>query len=130
MNILHIKETCIYVTDLQQTENFYKGKLGLKVIGRVEGRHIFFSAGNSVLLCFIAEATRDIHMHLPAHGASGQIHFAFEIKKEEYESAKKEILEKNIYIEYEQEWKENTRSFYFRDPDGHLIEIAQEGIWD
>lgn len=130
MNILHIKETCIYVKSLQQTEDFYSGKLGLKVIGKVEGRHVFFKAGTSVLLCFIADSTNNDDMHMPSHGASGQIHFAFEINKEDYESVKKEILQKDIIIEHEQEWKKHTFSFYFRDPDEHLVEIAQKGIWD
>jgi catechol 2,3-dioxygenase-like lactoylglutathione lyase family enzyme len=130
MDFLRIKETCIYVKDLHATENFYKEKLGLKVIARVEGRHIFFKAGESVLLCFIAGSTENSFMHIPAHGASGRIHFAFEVKQNEYESVKKEIIQKDIPVEHEQEWKKNIYSFYFRDPDDHLIEIAQEGIWD
>jgi catechol 2,3-dioxygenase-like lactoylglutathione lyase family enzyme len=130
MNFLHIKETSIYVKDLQLTEDFYCEKLGLTVIAKSEGHHVFFKAGKSVLLCFIASATEKSFMHVPPHGASGQIHFAFEVKSNEYESAKTEILGKNIPIEREQEWKKNVFSFYFRDPDGHLVEIAQEGIWD
>lgn len=130
MNFIHIKETSVYVKDLQVAEDFYEGKLGLKVIAKVEGHHVFFKAGNSVLLCFISDSTEKNFMHIPAHGASGRIHFAFEVKKDEYESVKEEILKKNIPIEHEQEWKKNVHSFYFRDPDKNLVEIAQEGIWD
>lgn len=130
MNFLHIKETCIYVTDLERTEAFYHEKLGLKVIGRVEGRHVFFRAGSSVLLCFIAQHTSDKSSKLPVHGAKGCVHFAFEIKPGEYQKTKHEIIDAGIMIEHEQNWREDLCSFYFRDPDGNLIEIAQKGIWD
>jgi len=69
-------------------------------------------------------------MHVPPHGASGQIHFAFEVRSEEYDHVKSEIIKNDIPIEHEQEWKKGVFSFYFRDPDDNLVEIAQEGIWD
>ena len=80
MRFLHIKETCIYVRDLDRTQHFYKEKLGLEIIAKVEGRHIFFRVGSSVLLCFIASATEN-NSHTPGHGASGRIHFAMEVNK-------------------------------------------------
>ena len=96
----------------------------------MEGRHVFFNAGTSVLLCFIADKTENNSIKLPSHGAKGSIHFAFEVNRDEYESAKQEIMQKGILIEHEQEWNNKLFSFYFRDPDGHLLEIAQQGIWD
>lgn len=130
MDFLQVKETCIYISDLQRTQAFYNEQLGLKIISKVEGRHIFFKAGTSVLLCFIAEKTSQPGQELPAHGAHGCIHFALEVKPEDYAAAKKEILGKGIIIAHEQQWKNNQHSFYFRDPDGHLVEIIQAGIWD
>lgn len=58
MNIKRIKETCLYVTDLDATTAFYAGKLGLPLLSKVPGRHVFFRAGETVLLCFIAGATQ------------------------------------------------------------------------
>lgn len=129
MNFLQIKETCIYVQDLARTKDFYHGKLGLEVIVLVEGKHVFFRAGSSVLLCFISEYT-EIQTHTPPHGASGNIHFALEVNSDEYEGAKNEILQKGITIEHEHEWKNKLHSFYFRDPDENLVEIVQKGVWD
>ena len=54
MDILKIKETCLYVSDLAKTKDFYFGLLKFEVIGEVPGRHVFFRVGSSVLLCFIA----------------------------------------------------------------------------
>lgn len=129
MRISRIKETCIYVTNLDQTERFYHEQLGLPVIAKVQGRHIFFRAGESVLLCFIAAQTEK-ESELPPHGARGSIHFAFEVEKDEYASTLEELQQKNITILHEHFWKEDLRSFYFHDPDGNLVEVIEEGLWE
>ena len=129
MNISRIKETCIYVTDLERTKDFYAGKLGLPLISVVQGRHIFFRAGESVLLCFLAAVTQQ-EKELPPHGAQGSVHFAFEVTKEEYPAALQKIKEAGIEILHEHTWKERLHSFYFHDPDNNLVEILEEGLWD
>ena len=128
MKISRIKETCIYVTDLQRTKEFYSRRLGLAVLSFVEGRHVFFRAGESVLLCFIAEKTLQEN-ELPPHGAKGSIHFAFEVEVEEYDTTLLKVKHMEIEILHEQVWKGKLRSFYFHDPDGNLLEIIEEGIW-
>ncbi|HWI90328.1 MAG TPA: VOC family protein [Flavisolibacter sp.] len=127
MNILSIKETCIYVEDLDRTKEFYAGKLGLPLIALIRNRHVFFKAGNSVLLCFIAEATEK-EVQLPPHGTHGVSHFAFEVSKEEYPAALEQIKSCDIEILHEHAWKNNIRSFYFLDPDGNLVEIIEQGL--
>lgn len=129
MNIRRIKETCIYVTDLERTKAFYSGLLGLPLISLVKDRHVFFRAGESVLLCFVAEQTKK-EAELPPHGASGSIHFAFEVSREEYEAALGHIKSKSIPILHQHLWKSGFRSFYFHDPDGNLVEITEAGLWD
>lgn len=129
MNIARIKETCLYVSDLEATKQFYAYQLGLPLISLVPGRHVFFKAGQSVLLCFIAQAT-EAESLLPPHGASGSIHFAFEVPRAGYDAARKEIKDKGITILHDQVWKDNLRSFYFHDPDNHLVEIIEEGLWE
>lgn len=128
MEFTQIKETCLYVKDLERTRSFYVNKLGLELIVKSEGRHIFFRAGKSVLLCFIAEATSN-EKELPPHAASGQIHLAFEIHAKDYEAVKKTLIEKEVEIIHEQDWHKDKKSFYFRDPDGHLLEVVPEGLW-
>ncbi|MGZ3846210.1 MAG: VOC family protein [Flavisolibacter sp.] len=129
MKILSIKETCIYVKDLDRTKEFYSGKLGLPVISLVPGRHVFFRAGNSVLLCFLAEETLRETV-LPPHGAEGKIHFAFEVNREEYPLSLQEIKRLGIEILHHHSWKNGVRSFYFHDPDGNVVEIIEQGLWD
>ncbi|HVG42188.1 MAG TPA: VOC family protein [Chitinophagaceae bacterium] len=129
MKISSIKETCIYITDIERTKEFYNTRLQLPVISIVPDRHIFFKAGASVLLCFIAAQTRK-EMELPSHGASGCIHFAFEVEKEVYDETLNMVKKQEITILHEHVWKGGLRSFYFHDPDTNLVEVIEEGLWD
>jgi catechol 2,3-dioxygenase-like lactoylglutathione lyase family enzyme len=75
LKIKAVVETAIYVNDLQTTETFYETILGLRVMGKEPGRHVFFQVGEaSVLLAFRAEATL-MGDPLPPHGARGPGHF-------------------------------------------------------
>jgi catechol 2,3-dioxygenase-like lactoylglutathione lyase family enzyme len=129
MKFTQIKETCLYVSDLEKTREFYHNKIGLEVIAFVKDRHIFFRAGSSVLLCFLPEATKN-ETSLPSHYGYGKMHFAFETTVKEYEQWKEKIKGSGIRIEQEQEWTKGLKSFYFRDPDEHLLEIIEKGVWD
>jgi catechol 2,3-dioxygenase-like lactoylglutathione lyase family enzyme len=127
MKIQRIKETCLYIDDIERTANFYHLMLGLPIYNKIEKKLIFFRAGESMLLCFV-NGTTEGQSNLPAHYANGKIHFAFEVANAEYHSWKEKI--RNLMeIEHEQDWKNNLQSFYFRDPDGHLVEILMEGVW-
>lgn len=127
--ITQIKETCLYVSDLGRTRDFYEKKLGLPLISLVEGRHAFFRAGSSVLLCFLPEVTK-AEQKLPPHYAYGKQHIAFGTQPEEYQSWKKHMEEKSIPITHRQDWGNGRESFYFEDPDGHVLEIVPEGLWE
>lgn len=129
MKFRQIKETCIYVKDLRSSEKFYSEVLGLEKISDVPDRHVFFRAGTSVLLLFNSEATA-ADEKLPPHFGEGKMHFAIEVEQKDYEKAKSEIKKHAISIEHEHEWKDGLKSFYFRDPDGHLVEIVPKGIWE
>jgi catechol 2,3-dioxygenase-like lactoylglutathione lyase family enzyme len=130
MEFLQVKETCLYVGNLVKSREFYEGKLGLPCIGIEEGRHIFFRAGSSVLLCFISEASSSrADKGLPPHGATGHIHLALEVEPSSFSLVKRELQNKGIIIEYEQQWKNGFESVYFRDPDQHLLEIVPKGLW-
>lgn len=129
MQFTQVKETCIYVSDLEASRQFYHNALGLEVISQVQDRHIFFRAGTSVLLCFIAGQTEKETV-LPPHGAKGSIHFALEVEKSDYENTRQEIEKKNINILHDHQWRAGLRSFYFHDPDKNLVEVIEKGVWD
>jgi catechol 2,3-dioxygenase-like lactoylglutathione lyase family enzyme len=101
----------------------------LPLIALVKDRHIFFRAGHSVLLCFLAEATKN-EKELPPHGANGSIHFAFEVRKEDYQNVFTQIKNAGISVLREQQWKNGLHCIYFHDPDENLVEIIEQGLWN
>ncbi|MEZ5023601.1 MAG: VOC family protein [Chitinophagales bacterium] len=129
MKLQKIKETCLYVEDLQATKAFYHDILGLPIISVNEDRHVFFRVGEDVLLCFLPEVTMK-ETSLPHHFGYGQQHFAFECLAEDYEKWKEKLEESGIDIEHEATWENGLKSIYFRDPDFHSVEIVVPGIWD
>lgn len=129
MKLTGIKETCLYVKNLERTKDFYSNVLGLSLISYRKERHVFFRIGQDVLLCFDPEATKK-EKELPPHFAEGKMHLAFEAPGEEYEAWKHHLRENGVELLHEQGWKDGKKSIYFPDPDGNLLEILQPGIWD
>ena len=129
MKIRAVVETAIYVDDLQAAETFYGTVLGLRVMGREPGRHVFFQAGEaSVLLAFRVAATRKGDQ-LPPHGASGPGHFALGIEAEAFDAWRKLLQGHGVTIEKEVKWPRGGRSLYFRDPAGKSVELVTPGVW-
>lgn len=130
MNFLKIKETCLYVHDLERAKAFYHQTLELPLISYVPNKHIFFRAGNSVLLCFNPEDSKT-KKNPPAHYGGGKQHFAFEVTQSDYEHSKDWIKSKGILITDTVTWKSGVESFYFEDPEGNVLEILPDsGVWD
>ncbi|MFZ1687026.1 MAG: VOC family protein [Flavobacteriales bacterium] len=124
-----IKETCLYVSDTARTQAFYEGALGLVCFGDQPGDHVFFRAGSSVLLCFTA-ALSSKQTELPHHFGTGELHFAFETPREHYDAWRAHVIAAGIAIEHDHVWRHGHRSFYFRDPDRHCVEVIEAGMWE
>lgn len=129
INFRQIKETCLYYTDLELAREFYHIKLELPIISYVQGKHIFFRVGVSVLLCFNPQDSRT-KVSPPAHWSEGKYHFAFEVTEKEYTLVKQKIESKGIRIIDKVIWETQQESFYFEDPLGNVVEVVQEGLWD
>ena len=126
--IEHLVEAGIYADDLDQAEAFYGDCLGLEVLTREPGRHLFLKVGNSVLLIFRPEATLKGGF-LPPHGTEGPGHFALGIPTESLDEWKKHLANHGVEIEKEVEWPRGGKSLYFRDPAGNSVEMVTRGLW-
>jgi catechol 2,3-dioxygenase-like lactoylglutathione lyase family enzyme len=127
-----IVETSIYSSDLEKMKEFYVDKLGLVFVSEQRGRHVFLKVDKNMLLIFNHEVT--ITEKETNHGAPtppSMLHIAFEIESGEYENAKKLLVESNIQVEKEIVWENDikSRSIYFRDPAGNLVEFITKNYW-
>jgi catechol 2,3-dioxygenase-like lactoylglutathione lyase family enzyme len=128
-----VLETALYVDDLARARDFYAQTLGLSVLYQ-DSRMCAFAAGpRSVLLLFPRGGSlTTVTMPggtIPPHDGSGPLHIAFAIPAEQLSGWEAHLLAHDIAIEGRTDWKRGGRSIYFRDPDGHLLELATPGLW-
>ncbi|HEU5172718.1 MAG TPA: VOC family protein [Nitrososphaeraceae archaeon] len=132
MKITKIIETSIYSSNLKEMKDFYIDILGLDLVSEEKDRHVFLKAGKSMLLIFNPNNTlNNINDIFPSHGAFSPpsiIHFAFEIKREDYQKWKSLLKENKISIEKEIKF-EKSKSIYFRDPVGNMVEFITSNAW-
>lgn len=135
-----ILESAIYAEDLQAAEDFYGRVLGLELITRLEGRHVFFRCGDGILLVFNPVETRKppesgARLPVPPHGASGAGHLCFRASAAEIDDWKARLTAQGVAVEADFRWPgrgeepSGGRSIYFRDPAGNSIEFAEPRIW-
>jgi catechol 2,3-dioxygenase-like lactoylglutathione lyase family enzyme len=122
-----ILETSLYVEDLQRSVAFYQSLFGFDVILSIERLCALSIEGRQVLLLFRKGASADLPVS--AHDGSGQSHLAFAISATTLATWEAWLSERGIVIEEDRTWDKGGRSLYFRDPDGHLLELATPGVW-
>jgi catechol 2,3-dioxygenase-like lactoylglutathione lyase family enzyme len=76
-----------------------------------------------VLLLFRKGATADTD-------ARGAIHVAIGIARSDLAGWERWLGEQGIPIVSRKTWKYGGEALYFRDPDGHLLEVATPGVWN
>ena len=116
-------ESSLYVDDLARSVRFYETVLGLELmVSEGERLRAMGVAGRQVLLLFRKGASED-------HDGSGRLHVAFAIPAAELAAWEQRLAERGVGIESRTTWPRGGQSVYFRDPDGHLLELATPGVW-
>jgi catechol 2,3-dioxygenase-like lactoylglutathione lyase family enzyme len=129
-----VLETCVYARDLAAAERFYTAVLGLAVIAREPGRHVFFRCGRGVFLVFNpdkteAESAVVVGTPVPRHGARGPGHMALAIAEADVETWRQQLGNCGVAVEAEIRWPGGGHSLYLRDPAGNSIELATPRLW-
>ncbi|HEY8467563.1 MAG TPA: VOC family protein [Solirubrobacterales bacterium] len=124
-----VLETVVYcdAAEREATEAFYAETLGLRRVSSWN-TGCAFRLGPGVLLLFEREALAGSDSAVSAHGTRGPGHVCFTTAGD-YEAARAALAEAGVEIEHDHEWPDGRRSFYFRDPAGNLIELAEGDIW-
>ena len=127
MRLERILETVLYYSSGQEEElaRFYGEVLGLQAVGR-DG--LTFRVGDGLLLLFDADLS-SVQSRPPPHGARGPVHTCFVAQADDYESWKQRLIDEAGSTLEEIEWDNGVRSFYFHDPAGNLLEIADGDLW-
>jgi len=129
-----VVETALYVGDLPQARQFYEAVLGLKAITGDERFCAFDVAGDHVLLLFQRGASaQPISMPggtIPPHDGHGTEHLGFQIATDQLRAWEDWLARRRVAIESRVTWERGGTSLYFRDPDGHLLELLTPGVWE
>ena len=128
-----VLETALYVDDLPRAARFYEASLGLRPVF-VDERLAAYEAGpQSVLLLFRRGTTlATVTMPggtIPPHDGHGPLHVALAIPAEQLPAWERHLASSGIAVEGRTKWPKGGTSIYFRDPDGHLVELATPGLW-
>lgn len=120
-----VLETVLYCTSATEeaTRRFYEDVLGFR---RVSG--FAYRIGGQVFLLFNSEES-SVQDEPPPHGAAGSVHVCFLTSSENYEEWKSHLEGKGVELIDEITWDRGIRSFYFTDPAGNMLEIAQGDMW-
>jgi len=122
MQLEGIDHVALGVRDIARSVKWYIEVLGFERLheGMWDGVPTFIGKGNTGIALFPASANtkstpstgRDIRM----------LHLAFRADRENFLAAQRELEKRGIKFEFEDH--EISRSIYFRDPDGHQLEIT------
>ncbi|HEX4826541.1 MAG TPA: GNAT family N-acetyltransferase [Candidatus Polarisedimenticolaceae bacterium] len=131
--VKHVLETALYCDDLEKTTRFYCDVLGLMPLF-ADTRLTALDAGHGTVLLLFRRGGSLAPMPfpggiIPPHDAAGPAHVAFAVGASEMESWERRLESAGIATDGRVNWERGGRSIYFRDPEGHSIELATPGTW-
>ena len=133
LRVQRVLETSLYVEDVERAARFYERVLGLRRMSAGARLTAMDAGGGSVVLLFQQGATSTGSTFdggwIPPHEASGPAHFAFAVRTDELDAWRRHLAAEGVELESEVTWGRGGVSLYFRDPDGHSVELAAPGVW-
>ena len=128
-----VLETCLYVADMARARGFYEAVLGLAPMFSDERLTAYPVGGRSALLLFLrGSTTATVHLPggtIPPHDGNGPAHCALAVVAADLPRWEARLAARGVAVEGRTRWPRGSTSLYFRDPDGHLLELATPGLW-
>jgi catechol 2,3-dioxygenase-like lactoylglutathione lyase family enzyme len=132
--IQRLLETALYCDDLDRAVAFYRDVLGFSILVPGPRLTAMDAGGSTVLLLFKKGASIEgIALDdgwIPSHDGEGPVHVAFAIATQQLEGWERRLREAGVSVESRIRWQRGGVSLYFRDPDGHSVELATPGVWE
>jgi catechol 2,3-dioxygenase-like lactoylglutathione lyase family enzyme len=129
-----VLETALYVDDLARAAGFYERLLDARTLLADERMRALDVAGRQVLLLFLKRASDGPNPVpggvIPPHDADGRMHLAFAVPADDLAAWETRLEDMGVAVESRVRAPRGGTSLYFRDPDGHLVELATPGIWE
>ena len=133
MNVTAVLETSLYVDNVPRAAQFYQRLFGFDQLVADDRFCALNVEGKQVLLLFKKGGSLEPMSFpggiLPPHDGSGTTHLAFSIPAGDFDAWEKRLTDQGIAIESRVSWPRGGRSVYFRDRDGHLLELVTPGCW-
>jgi catechol 2,3-dioxygenase-like lactoylglutathione lyase family enzyme len=127
-----VLETALYCGNLTDTARFYY-QLGFTAMLESTRLVVLDAGEGTVLLLFQRGGTVDglatSGGFVPPHDGYGPQHVAFAVDAATLGAWEDRLAALGIAIESRVRWSGGGVSLYFRDPDGHSIELATPGTW-
>ncbi len=128
-----ILETALYCSDLDRSVAFFRDLLGCRVMDH-DPRFASLDAGAGTVLLLFREggSTAGVTFAsgaIPPHDGSGPVHMAFAVQPGTIEEWAAQLRAAGVEVESRVSWSRGGESLYFRDPDGHSVELATPGVW-
>lgn len=120
-------ETAIYVEDPKRSARFYGELLGLETLHAGSRLWALAVAGREVLLLVRRGSSADLGAL--SHDAAGCQHLAFAIPAGALAAWEARLADQGVVIDGRVDRQGGGVGLFFRDPDGHLVELATPGTW-
>ncbi|OJW28712.1 MAG: glyoxalase [Rhodospirillales bacterium 69-11] len=128
-----VLETSLYVEDLARSRAFYDRLFGFETIFCDDRMCAMEVPGEQVLLLFRHGMTDEPAPapdgFIPPHHGRGALHLCFAIPYGELARWETHLQAQGVPLESKLSWPQGGVSLYFRDPDGHSLEVATPGLW-
>ena len=134
MRVSHQLESSLYVAELERSVAFYQRVFGFELLLTEERMAALAVPGGSVLLLFrrggSTEPSTVAGGTIPPHDGRGTQHLCFAVPVAEIEGWPAHLAACGVAMESRvSPQSHGGTSIYFRDPDGHSVEVAGPGLW-
>jgi catechol 2,3-dioxygenase-like lactoylglutathione lyase family enzyme len=119
-----IDHVALAVPDVERSAEWYIDVLGFERLypGLWNGVPVFIGKGTTALALFPRRSRQDLAPHQGQANETDMLHLALRADRKNFLAAQEDLKRRGIKFEFQDH--EISHSIYFRNPDGHRLEIT------